>query len=53
MLVEHKPDVVVAFPGSTGTANMVLIAEKAGVEVIRTADPSLSHAGAVLKESAH
>jgi hypothetical protein len=35
MLVEHKPDLVVAFPGSTGTAHMVAIAEKAGVEVIR------------------
>ena len=28
-----KPDVVVAFPGDTGTANMVQIAERAGVSV--------------------
>jgi len=34
MLIDHKPDVVVAFPGGKGTANMVEIAEKAGVEVL-------------------
>ena len=45
MLVEHKPDLVVAFPGSTGTANMISIAEKAGVEVIRTVDPNSCYAG--------
>ena len=39
MLVEHKPDLVVAFPGSTGTANMISLAEKAGVKVIRISDP--------------
>lgn len=35
MLDEGKPDVVVAFPGGRGTADMVRRAEKAGVRVIR------------------
>lgn len=34
MLDEGKPDLVVAFPGGTGTANMVKQAKEAGVEVI-------------------
>lgn len=34
MLVEGKPDIVIAFPGGKGTANMVKIAKEAGVEVI-------------------
>lgn len=34
MLVEGKPDLVVAFPGGRGTANMVAQAREAGVEVI-------------------
>jgi hypothetical protein len=34
MLKEGKPDVVVAFPGGTGTAHMVKIAREAGVIVI-------------------
>jgi hypothetical protein len=34
MLDEGKPDIVVAFPGGRGTAMMVDIARKAGVEVI-------------------
>lgn len=34
MLVEGKPDLVVAFPGGKGTAMMVKIAREAGVEVI-------------------
>jgi hypothetical protein len=34
MLEEGKPDLVVAFPGGRGTAHMVSIARKAGVEVI-------------------
>lgn len=33
MLEEGKPDLVIAFPGGKGTANMVNIARKAGVEV--------------------
>lgn len=35
MLQETKPDLVVAFPGGTGTANMVQIARAAGVDVIQ------------------
>ena len=34
MLVEGKPDLVVAFPGGKGTAMMIDLARKAGVEVI-------------------
>ena len=34
MLDEGKPDIVVAFPGGVGTADMVRRARKAGVEVI-------------------
>lgn len=34
MLVEGKPDLVVAFPGGRGTANMVEQARKAGVKVM-------------------
>lgn len=34
MLVEGKPDYVVAFPGGAGTRMMVTIAKKAGVPVI-------------------
>lgn len=35
MLDKGKPDLVVAFPGGAGTANMVHLAEKAGVRVIK------------------
>lgn len=35
MLLEGKPDLVVAFPGGKGTANMIGQAEDAGVTVIR------------------
>ena len=53
MLAEHKPDVVVAFPGSTGTANMVSIAEKAGVEVVRinATDPAGQSAAQISGQS--
>jgi predicted Rossmann-fold nucleotide-binding protein len=34
MLEDSKPDLVVAFPGGRGTANMVKIAKDAGVKVI-------------------
>jgi hypothetical protein len=34
MLVEGKPDVVIAFPGGRGTADMVWQARDAGVEVV-------------------
>ena len=38
MLEHGQPDVVVAFPGGKGTAMMVDIARKAGVEVIEVLD---------------
>lgn len=34
MLVGSKPDLVIAFPGGKGTANMVSLAKKAKVKVI-------------------
>lgn len=34
MLDEGKPNLVLAFPGGKGTANMIMQAEAAGVEVI-------------------
>ena len=37
MLEEGKPDLVIAFPGETGTADMVERAHKAGVRVIEVA----------------
>lgn len=33
MLEEGKPDIVIALPGGTGTANMIEQAEKAGIRV--------------------
>ncbi len=35
MIDEGKPDMVVAFPGGRGTADMVSRAEKAGIKVVR------------------
>lgn len=35
MLDEHKPDLVLAFPGGNGTADMIRRAEKAGIPVQR------------------
>lgn len=34
-MLEWKPDLVVAFPGGRGTANMIYVAEKVGVKVKR------------------
>lgn len=34
MLVEGKPDLVLAFPGGSGTANMVAQAKAGGVQVV-------------------
>ena len=34
-MLEHKPDIVVAFPGGSGTGHMCSIADKAGVAVYR------------------
>jgi len=41
MLVEHKPELVIAFSGGKGTANMVSIAEKAGVKIIKINEEKL------------
>lgn len=38
MLDEGKPDIVVAFPGGSGTADIVARARKAGVKVIEVKD---------------
>lgn len=35
MLDDGKPDLVVAFPGGKGTADMVAKAERSGVEIVR------------------
>jgi len=35
MLLDHKPDVVVALPGGRGTADMINAAEECGVRVVR------------------
>lgn len=43
MIDEGRPELVVAFPGGTGTADMVSKAEAAGIRVLR---PSPSHGGA-------
>lgn len=37
MLREGHPDLVVAFPGGRGTANMVALAKAAGVRVVQSA----------------
>lgn len=37
MLTEGEPDLVIAFPGGRGTADMVRKARKAGVEVVEIA----------------
>jgi ABC-type Fe3+-hydroxamate transport system substrate-binding protein len=38
MLDEGKPDLVIAFPGGRGTANMVAQARRAGIPVIEVPD---------------
>lgn len=40
MLVNGKPDLVVAFPGGRGTADMVRQARRAGIRVIEPLTPS-------------
>lgn len=39
MLTEGRPDLVVAFPGGNGTANMVRQSRERGVEVIKVDEP--------------
>lgn len=34
MLDEGKPDLVLAFPGGAGTRNMIMLARRAGVDVL-------------------
>lgn len=48
MLDEHKPELVVAFPGGRGTADMVRRAKAAGVPVWEVASPSPSLSGGVM-----
>lgn len=38
MLDEEHPDLILAFPGGPGTANMVSRAREAGIEVIQVTD---------------
>ena len=45
MLRKGRPDLVVAFPGGTGTAGMVALAREAGVEVVMLLRNELSGAG--------
>jgi hypothetical protein len=45
MLREGRPDLVVAFPGGKGTANMVELARDAGVEVLTPLRNEFSEAG--------
>lgn len=40
MLIHEKPTLIVAFPGSRGTANMIEISRKAGVPVLMGLDLS-------------
>lgn len=41
MIDEGKPDVVLAFPGGRGTADMIRRAEAAGIRVIRFTAPDI------------
>lgn len=44
MLTDFKPDIVVAFPGGVGTANMVRQAKAVGVKIVKcsTSDAAVS-----------
>ena len=44
MVAEGAPDLVIAFPGGVGTANMVEVAKAAGVEVLEVPAPTRSAA---------
>ena len=41
MIDEGKPDVVLAFPGGKGTADMIRRAEAAGIRVVRFTAPDI------------
>lgn len=43
MLERGKPDMVIAFPGGRGTADMIEAANEAGVPVTEIADPRAAH----------
>lgn len=43
MIDEGKPDLVIAFPGGRGTADMVRRARKAGIEVVEIGSIEPSH----------
>ena len=45
MLAEGRPDLVVAFPGGTGTADMVRRAKAAGVRVVEVVEPVTAGGG--------
>ncbi len=51
MLEEGKPDLVAAFPGNKGTADMVERAEKAGIQVIKVSPHGEIGSRASLKSS--
>lgn len=36
-MLEHEPDLVIAFPGGKGTADMIRVARKAGQKVVLAA----------------
>ncbi|NLX94715.1 MAG: DUF2493 domain-containing protein [Rhodopirellula sp.] len=44
-MLAEKPDLVVAFPGGSGTSHMVIIAEEAGVKVIRAEEVTAPGSG--------
>jgi hypothetical protein len=45
MLRKGRPDLVVAFPGGSGTAGMVALAREAGVEVVMPLQNEMSETG--------
>jgi hypothetical protein len=47
MVSKYRPELVLAFPGGRGTADMVRRAEDAGIAVRHPASPSISSKGAV------
>lgn len=45
MIDEGRPDIVIAFPGGRGTADMVACARRAGIEVVEVAARAAETAG--------
>lgn len=52
MLDEGKPDLVVAFPGGTGTAGMMKLAKTAGVRIVEVKAPAAQSPAADADEAA-